>query len=148
MTKYIVYHSSYGCDTGCCGHTVESDDEKQSRFSFSHPYGDDHYEFARDLLREYAVSPAAEVAAAGAGGLSGPPLRARSLAVLRRLHARAGDRLVLIAAGGIETPDDAWERLRAGATLVQAYTAFVYGGPLWPRRMHAGLARRLRSTAS
>ena len=98
--------------------------------------------------RDGLASPAAEVAAAGAGGLSGPPLRARSLAVLRRLHARAGDRLVLIAAGGIETPDDAWERLRAGATLVQAYTGFVYGGPLWPRRMHAGLAQRLRSTAS
>jgi dihydroorotate dehydrogenase len=95
--------------------------------------------------RDGLASPAAEVAAAGAGGLSGPPLRARSLAVLRRLHARAGDRLVLIAAGGIETPDDAWERLRAGATLVQAYTAFVYGGPLWPRRMHAGLAARLRA---
>jgi dihydroorotate dehydrogenase len=95
------------------------------------------------VSRDGLVSPAAEVAAAGAGGLSGPPLRARSLAVLRRLHARAGDRLVLIAAGGIETPDDAWERLLAGATLVQAYTAFVYGGPLWPRRMHAGLARRL-----
>jgi len=94
------------------------------------------------------ASPAAEVAAAGAGGLSGPPLRARSLAVLRRLHARAGDRLVLIAAGGIETPDDAWERLQAGATLVQAYTGFVYGGPLWPRRMHAGLARRMRTGLS
>jgi dihydroorotate dehydrogenase len=93
--------------------------------------------------RDGLASPAAEVAAAGAGGLSGPPLRARSLEVLRRLHARTGDRLVLIAAGGIETPDDAWERLRAGATLVQAYTGFVYGGPLWPRRMHAGLARRL-----
>ena len=92
------------------------------------------------------ASPAAEVAAAGAGGLSGPPLRARSLEVLRRLRARAGDRLVLIAAGGIETPDDAWERLRAGATLVQAYTGFVYGGPLWPRRMHAGLARRIRAS--
>jgi len=91
------------------------------------------------------ASPAAEVAAAGAGGLSGPPLRARSLEVLRRLHARTGDRLVLIAVGGIETPDDAWERLRAGATLVQAYTGFVYGGPLWPRRMHAGLARRMRA---
>src|SRR5215470_8155398 len=91
------------------------------------------------------ASPAAEVAAAGAGGLSGPPLRARSLAVLARLRARAGDRLVLIAAGGIETPDDAWERLRAGATLVQAYTGFVYGGPLWPRRMHAGLAARMRA---
>jgi len=85
------------------------------------------------------------VAAAGAGGLSGPPLRARSLAVLRRLRARAGDQLVLIAAGGIETPDDAWERLRAGATLVQAYTGFIYGGPLWPRRIHAGLARRARA---
>ena len=97
------------------------------------------------VSRDGLASPAAEVAAAGAGGLSGPPLRARSLAVLRRLHARAGDRLVLIAAGGIETPDDAWERLRAGATLVQAYTAFVYGGPLWPRQMHAGLAARLRA---
>jgi dihydroorotate dehydrogenase len=95
------------------------------------------------VSRDGVANPAAEVAAAGAGGLSGPPLRARSLAILRRLHARAGDRLVLIAVGGIETPDDAWERLQAGATLVQAYTAFVYGGPLWPRRMHAGLARRL-----
>jgi dihydroorotate dehydrogenase len=94
------------------------------------------------------ASPAAEVAAAGAGGLSGPPLRARSLEVLRRLHTRAGDRLVLIAAGGIETPDDAWERLRAGATLVQAYTGFIYGGPLWPRRMHAGLAQRMRAGLS
>jgi dihydroorotate dehydrogenase len=97
------------------------------------------------VSRAGLASPAAEVAAAGAGGLSGPPLRARALEVLARLHARAGDRLVLIAAGGIETPEDAWERLRAGATLVQAYTGFVYGGPLWPRRMHAGLARRMRA---
>jgi dihydroorotate dehydrogenase len=94
--------------------------------------------------REGLVSPAAEVASAGAGGLSGPPLRDRSLAVLRRLRSRAGDQLVLIAAGGIETPDDAWERLAAGATLVQAYTGFVYGGPFWPRRINAGLARRMR----
>jgi dihydroorotate dehydrogenase len=97
------------------------------------------------VSRDGLVSSPAEVAAAGAGGLSGPPLRARALAVLRRLRARAGDRLVLIAAGGIETPDDAWERLRAGATLVQAYTGFIYGGPLWPRRIHAGLARRARA---
>ena len=91
------------------------------------------------------ASPAAEVAAAGAGGLSGAPLRARALEVLARLYARTGDRLVLIAVGGVETPDDAWERLRAGATLVQAYTGFVYGGPLWPRQMHTGLARRMRA---
>jgi dihydroorotate dehydrogenase len=100
------------------------------------------------VSRDGLASPAAEVAAAGAGGLSGPPLRARALEVLTRLRARAGDRLVLIAAGGIETPDDAWERLRAGATLVQAYTGFVYGGPLWPRRMHAGLARRMKADLS
>jgi dihydroorotate dehydrogenase len=97
------------------------------------------------VSRDGLASPVAEVAAAGAGGLSGPPLRARALAVLARLRARAGDGLVLIAAGGIETPDDAWERLRTGATLVQAYTGFIYGGPLWPRRIHAGLARRARA---
>ena len=100
------------------------------------------------VSRDGLASPPAEVAAAGAGGLSGPPLRARALEVLTRLRERAGDRLVLIAAGGIETPDDAWERLRAGATLVQAYTGFVYGGPLWPRRMHAGLARRMKAGLS
>jgi dihydroorotate dehydrogenase len=100
------------------------------------------------VSRDGLASPPAEVAAAGAGGLSGPPLRARALEVLTRLRERAGDRLVLIAAGGIETPDDAWERLRAGATLVQAYTGFVYGGPLWPRRMHAGLARRMKAGVS
>jgi dihydroorotate dehydrogenase len=100
------------------------------------------------VSRDGLASPPSQVAAAGAGGLSGPPLRARALAVLIRLRARTGDRLVLIAAGGIETPDDAWERLQAGATLVQAYTGFIYGGPLWPRRMHAGLvhlSRRARS---
>ena len=97
------------------------------------------------ISRDGLASSQSEVAAAGAGGLSGPPLRDRALAVLVRLRARAGDRLVLIAAGGIETPHDAWERLRAGATLVQAYTGFIYGGPLWPRRMHAGLARRARA---
>src|SRR5580700_4508420 len=98
------------------------------------------------VSREGLASPSSQVAAAGAGGLSGPPLRTRALEVLVRLRARAGDRLVLVAVGGIETPDDAWERLRAGATLVQAYTGFIYGGPLWPRRMHAGLARRARAS--
>jgi len=100
------------------------------------------------VSRDGLASPPSQVAAAGAGGLSGPPLRARALSVLVRLRARAGDRLVLIAAGGIETPEDAWERLRAGATLVQAYTGFIYGGPLWPRRMHAGLARLSRRARS
>ena len=100
------------------------------------------------VSRDGLVSPPSQVAAAGAGGLSGPPLRARALAVLVRLRARAGDQLVLVAAGGIETPEDAWERLQAGATLVQAYTGFIYGGPLWPRRMHAGLVHLFRRARS
>ena len=74
------------------------------------------------------------------GGISGAPLRARALEVLARLRRRVGDRLVLISVGGIETPAHALERISAGATLVQAYTAFVYGGPLWPWRMNRGLA--------
>jgi dihydroorotate dehydrogenase len=97
------------------------------------------------VSRDGLASSPAEVAAAGAGGLSGAPLKGRALAVLRRLRARVGDRLVLIAVGGIETADDAWERLEAGATLVQAYTGFIYGGPLWPRRVHEGLAQRFRA---
>jgi dihydroorotate dehydrogenase len=97
------------------------------------------------LSRDGLVSDPALVAAAGAGGLSGAPLRGRALEVLRRLRARAGGGLVLIAAGGIETADDVWERLGAGATLVQAYTGFVYGGPLWARAVQAGVARRARS---
>jgi dihydroorotate dehydrogenase len=90
----------------------------------------------------------AAVADAGPGGMSGAPLKPRALEVLRRLHARTGDRLVLIAAGGIETPDDAWTRLQAGATLLQAYTAFIYEGPLWPHHVHTGLAARLRSSGA
>ncbi len=91
------------------------------------------------------LADSAAVADAGPGGLSGAPLKARSLAVLRRLHARTGDRLVLIAAGGIETADDARDRLAAGATLLQAYTAFIYEGPGWPRRVQRGLAARIRA---
>jgi dihydroorotate dehydrogenase len=64
--------------------------------------------------------------------------------VLKLLRDRVGDRLVLVSVGGVETAADVAERLRAGATLVQAYTAFVYGGPLWPRQLNRELARHLR----
>lgn len=90
------------------------------------------------------VTNPARVKELGAGGLSGAPLKERSLAVLRRLRGRVGNRLVLVAVGGIETAEDAWVRIQAGATLVQAYTGFIYGGPLWPRHVHRGLARLVR----
>ncbi|MFF4418753.1 quinone-dependent dihydroorotate dehydrogenase [Streptosporangium sp. NPDC001559] len=78
------------------------------------------------------------------GGLSGRPLRARSIEVLRRLRARVGDRLVLVSVGGVEGVDDVWERLLAGATLVQGYTGMIYEGPLWAWRINRDLSRRLR----
>ena len=81
----------------------------------------------------------------GPGGVSGPPVAARALAVLRRLYARAGDRLTLIGVGGIETADDAWTRIVAGASLLQGYTGFVYGGGLWAKQIHDGIAQRLRT---
>ncbi|PZS34907.1 MAG: dihydroorotate dehydrogenase (quinone) [Pseudonocardiales bacterium] len=96
------------------------------------------------ISRGGLVTDPGRVAAVGAGGVSGAPLKERSLAVLRRLRRRVGDRLVLVSVGGIETSDDAWARIQAGATLVQAYTGFVYGGPLWPHRIHRGLARSVR----
>jgi dihydroorotate dehydrogenase len=80
------------------------------------------------------------------GGLSGAPLKERSLEVLRRLHARVGDRLVLVGVGGIEDAEDAWQRILAGATLVQGYSAFIYRGPFWARAVHKGLAARLAAS--
>jgi len=67
----------------------------------------------------------------------------RAVEALRRLYARVGDRLVLISVGGIETADDAWERITAGASLLQGYTGFIYGGGLWAKHIHDGIARRL-----
>ena len=85
------------------------------------------------------------VDALGPGGISGPPVADRALAVLRRLRARVGDRLVLISVGGIETAEDAWQRLTAGAALLQGYTGFVYGGGLWAKGIHDGIAARLHA---
>ena len=97
------------------------------------------------IARTGLATPEPVVAALGAGGLSGAPLKERSLAVLRRLRARVGTRVTLVAVGGIETADDAWARIRAGATLVQGYTGFVYGGPTWPRRLQRELAAKVRA---
>ncbi|MFC4494997.1 quinone-dependent dihydroorotate dehydrogenase [Streptomyces ovatisporus] len=80
------------------------------------------------------------------GGLSGAPLRDRSLQVLRRLYVRVGGRVTLVGVGGVTSAEDAWERILAGATLVQGYSAFVYEGPGWARSLHQGLAARLAAS--
>ena len=90
------------------------------------------------IARENLRTPEATVAEIGAGGLSGRPLAERSLEVLRLLAGRTDD-LTLVSVGGITTVEDARARLEAGATLLQAYTAFVYEGPRWPTRILHGL---------
>ena len=77
------------------------------------------------------------------GGLSGAPLAPLALGQLRRFRAIVRSELPLIAAGGIASADDAWARIRAGASLVQIYSALVYGGPGLARRIATGLAERL-----
>ena len=78
------------------------------------------------------------------GGVSGRPLRDRALEVLRGIRETVGDRLVLVSAGGVESAEDARQRIVAGATLVQVYTAFIYGGPSWPKRTNRALAQLVR----
>jgi len=95
------------------------------------------------LSRAGLATDAAAVAACGAGGLSGPVLKPRALAVLRRLRARVDDRVVLVAVGGIETADDVWDYIQAGATLVQLYTALIYQGPSLPSRLARELSAKL-----
>lgn len=91
------------------------------------------------ISRDGLASTPAEVERAGAGGLSGAPLRERALEVLRLLRERVGPDLTIIGVGGIGSAADARERLAAGATLLQAYTAFVYEGAAWPRRVQREL---------
>ena len=77
------------------------------------------------------------------GGLSGRPLKSLALDALRRFRRASGGALPLIGVGGIENADDAWERIRAGASLIQLYSAMVYEGPGIARRVARGLADRV-----
>lgn len=97
------------------------------------------------ISRDGLTTDPAIVEAAGAGGLSGAPLAARSLVVLRRIRAIVPPELCVISVGGVDTAEDVQERLDAGATLVQGYTAFLYRGPLWARHINRGLDRLART---
>jgi len=79
-----------------------------------------------------------------AGGLSGRPLKTLALEQLRKFRAASGGEIPLIAAGGIEDSDDAWQRITAGASLIQLYSAMVYEGPGIAKRIAGGLAGRLK----
>ena len=87
--------------------------------------------------------PLKSIQANEAGGLSGKPLKPLALDALRKFWRASGGEIPLIGVGGIGNADDAWERIRAGASLVQLYSAMVYEGPGIARRIAAGLAERV-----
>lgn len=92
------------------------------------------------VRRDGIATDRATVEAMDAGGLSGPPLRARSLAMVRRIRARLGAGVTVIGVGGVESAAHALELIQAGANLVQLYTGFIYGGPLLPSAIVRGLS--------
>jgi dihydroorotate dehydrogenase len=79
------------------------------------------------------------------GGLSGRPLFQSSTEMLRKAWRRSGGAIPLVGVGGIASADDAYTKIRAGASLVQLYTALVYQGPGLVARIKAGLAARLKA---
>jgi dihydroorotate dehydrogenase len=93
------------------------------------------------ISRDGLKTDAAKIAAIGAGGLSGAPLKKRAIEVLEILAKRIEGRASIISVGGIETGEEAKARLEAGATLVQGYSGFVYAGPFWARTINKLLTK-------
>ena len=80
------------------------------------------------------------------GGLSGAPLRSRSTEVIHLLYSHTNGKLPIVGVGGVSDAEGAWEKIAAGATLVQAYSAFVFEGPAITKSVVNGLAKRLKAS--
>jgi dihydroorotate dehydrogenase len=96
------------------------------------------------ISRDELTTDHAQVAALGEGGLSGAPLRAKSTRQIKDLYRLTKGQLPIIGVGGIFTAEDAWEKIAAGASLVQLYTGFIYQGPGIAREINEGLERILK----
>ncbi|NJO94282.1 MAG: dihydroorotate dehydrogenase (quinone), partial [Hydrococcus sp. RM1_1_31] len=81
-----------------------------------------------------------------AGGISGLPIRQRSTEIIRFIWQKTQGKLPIIGVGGIFTPDDAWEKITAGASLLQVYTGWIYEGPWMVRSILAGLVVKLEAS--
>ncbi len=79
----------------------------------------------------------------GKGGLSGKPLREKSTETIRYLVQKSGGKIPIIGVGGIMTPEDAMEKIKAGASLIQVYTGFIYDGPSLPKKINKELLKNL-----
>jgi dihydroorotate dehydrogenase len=96
------------------------------------------------IRRDGLQTDSAKVEACGEGGLSGAPLQARSNEVVSMIFKLTKGNLPIIGVGGVFTAQDAWEKLCAGASLIQLYTGFIYEGPSVARRINEGLAEILK----
>lgn len=88
-------------------------------------------------------SPKEEVDAIPEGGISGAPVRDLSTAMIRHIYAKTGGKYLLVGIGGVFTAEDAYEKITAGASLVQIVTGLIYGGPMAVRRINRGLLKLL-----
>jgi dihydroorotate dehydrogenase len=77
------------------------------------------------------------------GGLSGRPLKERATEFIRYIYQKTQGRLPIIGVGGIQSAEDAYEKIRAGASLIQVYTGYVYEGPMLPKKINEGLTKLL-----
>jgi dihydroorotate dehydrogenase len=89
-------------------------------------------------------TPVDQLTACGDGGLSGAPLQARSNELISSIYRATKGRLPIIGVGGVFTAHDAWEKICAGASLIQLYTGFIYEGPGVAKRINAGLSEILK----
>ncbi|HEY9651874.1 MAG TPA: quinone-dependent dihydroorotate dehydrogenase [Coleofasciculaceae cyanobacterium] len=99
----------------------------------------------RDFLQTQVIPATGKPVTEEAGGISGLPLRQRATEVIRFIYQQTQGQLPIIGVGGIFTAEDAWEKIAAGATLIQVYTGMVYEGPWMMRRILEGLLQKLEA---
>ncbi|KKL48330.1 hypothetical protein LCGC14_2326610, partial [marine sediment metagenome] len=93
------------------------------------------------ITRDGLSTESGKVKEIGNGGLSGSPVRDRSTEIIRYIHEKTAGKLPIIGVGGIMNPEDAIEKIKAGASLVQVYTGFIYEGPSLVRRINRKILR-------
>jgi dihydroorotate dehydrogenase len=97
----------------------------------------------RDGLKTQVIAATGKAVQEEAGGISGAPVRQRSTEVIRFIYQETRGKLPIIGVGGVFTSDDAWEKITAGASLVQVYTGWIYEGPRMVRRILEGLVQKM-----
>ncbi len=99
---------------------------------------------SRDALKTQRIGITGKTVQEEAGGISGAPLRQRSAEVIRFIYKETEGKLPIIGVGGIFTAEDAWEKITAGASLIQVYTGWIYEGPWMVRRILSGLVEKMQ----